>query len=87
MIAVIADDFTGAAELAGISLRYGLKTADRFANEVVASDADVLIVCTDSRSLSKEEAINTTEQYCDRCFEIRTISLFIKKLILFYVVM
>jgi uncharacterized protein YgbK (DUF1537 family) len=47
MIVIIADDFTGAAELAGISLRYGLAT-DVCLNEVVESDADVLIVCTDS---------------------------------------
>lgn len=61
MIAVIADDFTGAAELAGISLRYGLKTIICL-REIVASDVDVLIVCTDSRSLNKEEAIKITSR-------------------------
>jgi D-threonate/D-erythronate kinase len=59
MIVVIADDFTGAAELAGISLRYGLKTVICL-REIVGSNADVLIVCTDSRSLNKEEAIKIT---------------------------
>ena len=55
MIAIIADDFTGAAELAGISLRYGL-AVEVFLNNVVATDADVIVVCTDSRSLNNDEA-------------------------------
>lgn len=61
MIAVIADDFTGAAELAGISLRYGLKVKLCTGN-IEAKDADVLIVSTDSRSLSKQSALQVTEQ-------------------------
>jgi D-threonate/D-erythronate kinase len=60
MIAVIADDFTGAAELAGISLRYGLKV-ELCTGDVVSTNADVLIVSTDSRSLSKTNALQKTE--------------------------
>lgn len=60
MIAVIADDFTGAAELAGISLRYGLNV-ELYTAEVVATNADVLIVSTDSRSLNKADALKRTE--------------------------
>lgn len=50
MIAVIADDLTGAAELAGIGLNHGLKTevsttVDEHCN------ADLLIIATDTRSL------------------------------------
>ena len=52
-IAVIADDFTGAAELAGISLRYGLTVSVCLHNEI-STDADVLIISTDSRSLKKK---------------------------------
>jgi uncharacterized protein YgbK (DUF1537 family) len=59
MIAVIADDFTGAAELAGISLRYGL-TVELFLAEITAANADVIIVCTDSRSQKIEEAKKLT---------------------------
>ncbi len=59
MIVVIADDFTGAAELAGISLRYGLKV-EVCLIDVVETDADVLVVCTDSRSLNVEEAKKIT---------------------------
>ena len=58
-IAVIADDFTGAAELAGISLRYGLTVSVCLHNEI-STDADVLIISTDSRSLKKKEALKVT---------------------------
>lgn len=60
MIVVIADDFTGAAELAGISLRYGL-TVELCVNEVKYKNADVLVISTDSRSLTKQVALQKTE--------------------------
>ena len=61
MIAVIADDFTGAAELGGIGLRYGLKVE---LNTVVnpASEADVLIIATDTRSMPQADALATMRQ-------------------------
>ncbi len=61
MIAVIADDFSGAAELAGISLRYGLKV-ELFVNKLsnIKADTAVVIVSTDSRSLKKEDALKVT---------------------------
>src|SRR6187402_1741100 len=70
MIAVIADDFTGAAELAGISLRYGLKV-ELCVGIVEYKNADVLIVSTDSRSLKKNEAIRTTEELLKRIIELK----------------
>jgi uncharacterized protein YgbK (DUF1537 family) len=66
MIAVIADDFTGAAELAGISLRYGLtlpvllyhkEDAETWNNSL---SGDGGIICTDSRSMQKAAAIYCT---------------------------
>jgi len=61
MIAVIADDFTGAAELAGIGLRYGLSV--HLSNRVGALPAaDLVVINTNSRSLSKSDAIAATEQ-------------------------
>lgn len=59
MIAVIADDLTGAAELAGISLRFGLRV-HLFTAAVKQTDADVLIVSTDSRSRNRQEALDST---------------------------
>ena len=61
MIAVIADDFTGAAEIAGIGLRY-TSSIKLITNKVGDSDCDLLIVCTDSRSLNVENARRVTEQ-------------------------
>lgn len=60
MIVVIADDFTGAAELTGISLRFGL-TVELCVDEVQYKNADVLVVSTNSRSLSKQVALQKTE--------------------------
>jgi len=54
-VIVIADDITGAAEIAGVCLRYGLKVSfgiDSVPNE----NTDVRIIATDSRSMSELEA-------------------------------
>ncbi|MEJ8842927.1 four-carbon acid sugar kinase family protein [Lacibacter sp. H375] len=69
MIAVIADDFTGAAELAGISLRYGLKV-ELCTGDVALTDADVLIVSTDSRSLNKTAALAKTAAAIERVLQL-----------------
>ncbi len=55
MIVVIADDFTGAAEIAGLGLRYGLKVEIESHN-FSDSDADLLIIATDTRSLEENDA-------------------------------
>jgi uncharacterized protein YgbK (DUF1537 family) len=56
MIAVIADDFTGAAELAGIGLTYGL-TVELAMSVNPNSTADLLVIATDTRSVSEPEAV------------------------------
>ncbi len=55
MIAVIADDFTGAAEIGGIGLRYGLKVVIE-TEDIQDHNADMLIIATDTRSLPAREA-------------------------------
>ncbi|CAN5608850.1 four-carbon acid sugar kinase family protein [soil metagenome] len=56
MIAVIADDLTGAAELGGIGLTYGLDV--ELAMSVnPQSNAELLIIATDARSVSEPEAV------------------------------
>ncbi|MDD5185031.1 MAG: four-carbon acid sugar kinase family protein [Paludibacter sp.] len=57
MISVIADDITGAAEIAGVCLRYGLKVVFGI-NSVPADFADVRVITTDSRSATESEAYN-----------------------------
>ena len=57
MIVVIADDLTGAAELGGLGLKYGLKV--EVATSVDGhSKADLLIVSTDTRSMEKQNAVD-----------------------------
>lgn len=55
MIAVIADDITGAAEMAGIAHRLGLRVKLTMQPES-APDCDVLVIATDTRSMSEEDA-------------------------------
>ncbi len=55
MIAVIADDFTGAAEIGGVGLRHGFRVViDTKVDK--AADADILVIATDTRSLDPEQA-------------------------------
>jgi uncharacterized protein YgbK (DUF1537 family) len=62
MIAVLADDFTGAAEMAGISFRYGLETVIHWSGKLILEDMDVCIACSDSRSLPQAQAMEVTER-------------------------
>lgn len=61
MIAVIADDFTGAAEIGGIAVRLGWKVV---INTKVAPEpgTDVLIIATNTRSKKPEEARSIIRQ-------------------------
>lgn len=70
MIAVIADDFTGAAELTGISLRYGLKV-ELCVDEVEYNNADVLVVSSDSRSLTRDKATAVTERIVKQVLQLK----------------
>lgn len=61
-IIVIADDFTGAAELAGIALRYGLQlNVCLQTNTIEQLGKDGLVINTDSRSMQKQNALAITE--------------------------
>ena len=57
MIVVIADDVTGAAEIAGVALRHGKDV--KFATELrlPLPQADVLVMATDTRSGTEAEAV------------------------------
>ena len=56
MIVVIADDLTGAAELGGIGVRYGLDV--EIETEVnTNTKAHLLVISADSRSLPEKEAV------------------------------
>lgn len=55
MIAVVADDLTGAAELGGIGLRYNLHVEINTATSPL-TEADLLIIAADTRSKKEHEA-------------------------------
>lgn len=60
MIVVIADDITGAAEIAGIGYRYGLKITFLTGENKQISPCDLLVYATDTRSMDKNEAVKET---------------------------
>ena len=77
-VIVIADDFSGAAELAGISLRYGLMLSvllNRGEDTELLNNSPLgdggFVVCTDSRSLKKEEAIVVTERTVKQVLQLQ----------------
>ncbi|HRP55282.1 four-carbon acid sugar kinase family protein [Agriterribacter sp.] len=57
MIAVIADDFTGAAEIGGLGTRFRMKV-EIVTRVSIEPGTDLLIIVTDTRSKSREEAIH-----------------------------
>ena len=64
---VIADDITGAAEMAGIAHQHGLSVRLSIAGSlccapVAAERTDVLVIATDTRSMTEEEAVNETRR-------------------------
>ncbi len=77
MIVVIADDITGAAELGGIALRYGLKVL--LSNDVsISPSIDVLILYTNTRSLKREEAVAVMKELTGKVVALKP-SLIYKK--------
>lgn len=78
MITVIADDLTGAAEIAGICIRYGLKTSFGI-DEMPENVADVTIIATDSRSMTEQDAYKTHRQLADILLAKKSNQLLFKK--------
>jgi uncharacterized protein YgbK (DUF1537 family) len=70
MIAVIADDFTGAAEIGGLALRYNMKV-EITSDLDVSSNADLLVIATDTRSMTEANAKQTMEKVCDMLLQIK----------------
>ena len=77
MIVVIADDITGAAEMGGIALRYGLDVivADDF---LESAEYEVLVIYTNTRSQTKEEAAKKMASLSSKAAKFKP-SLFYKK--------
>ncbi|HWR99629.1 MAG TPA: four-carbon acid sugar kinase family protein [Prolixibacteraceae bacterium] len=77
MIAVIADDFTGAAEIGGVGLRYGLNVLiETVVNK--AEGVDLLVIATDTRSLCAEEASQVVKRITGELLELEPVFIFKK---------
>lgn len=64
MIIVIADDLTGAAEIAGIGHSYGLATSLLIDVADNLPVSDLIVVATDTRSMTEQDAVNETHRIC-----------------------
>lgn len=62
MFIVIADDITGAAEIAGIALRYGLNTVLTTDGTAALPNSEVAVVATNTRSDSEENAVKIVKE-------------------------
>lgn len=66
MIVVIADDITGAAEMAGIAFQRGLNVHFALQSVETFSVCDVLVIATDTRSMIEQEAVDDTRRVLSR---------------------
>lgn len=70
MIAVIADDFTGAAEIGGVGLKRGLNVV--IETEVSrVKNTDLLVIVTDTRSLEVQQAKEKTKLVTSRLMQLK----------------
>lgn len=70
MIVVIADDLTGAAEIGGIGLSYGLSVEVNICADL-NSKADLLIIATDTRSMPKKQALLKSAELSASLYHIK----------------
>lgn len=79
MIIAIADDITGAAEIAGVALRHGC-TVNFSVNSISADiHADVNVIATDTRSVAPSEASDTCRRLCRQAMRLHPKPLLFKK--------
>ncbi len=69
MIGIIADDLSGAAEMAGLTFRYGLDSVICLHPDSGNLENEVIILDTDSRSLTKKEATMIMEKAGNELFK------------------
>lgn len=78
MVCVIADDITGAAEMAGIAHRLGLSVCLSLDGQI-SDDCDVAVIATDTRSMTEAEAVAETRRVLSGLREDHRIKAFFKK--------
>jgi D-threonate/D-erythronate kinase len=78
MITVIADDLTGAAEIAGICLRYGIEVSFGI-DTIPEKSALITIIATDSRSMNEKDAYQTHRKLAASILEKNKKTILFKK--------
>lgn len=77
MIAVIADDITGAAEVAGVCLRWGIPVS--FSLEAKPIDGSkVMVIATNTRSMTEADAVKETKRLAKSLMDMGVTWLFKK---------
>ncbi len=61
-ILVLADDITGAAEMAGLARSMGCRVGFTTSVEQLPTDADVTVIATDTRSMARAAAVQLTRE-------------------------
>ncbi len=77
-LVVIADDLTGAAEIAGVGLRYGLELAFGI-NDLPDRNAQLTVIATNSRSETEIQAIKTHRLLTEKILESKPDALIFRK--------
>ncbi|WP_207535201.1 four-carbon acid sugar kinase family protein [Desertivirga arenae] len=77
MIVVIADDLTGAVELAGIGLNYGLRV-EVCLDSAESAPVDLLVIATDTRSKPEKQAIGDINRVSKALIQLKPSLLFKK---------
>lgn len=77
-IVVIADDLTGAAEIAGVGLRYGLELAFGI-NDLPDRNAQITVIATNSRSETEIQAIKIHRLLTEKILESKPDALIFRK--------
>lgn len=78
MITVIADDLTGAAEIAGVCLRYGIEVSFGI-DTIPKKQAQVNIIATDSRSVSEKDAYQIHSEIAEKVLHYSKNQIIFKK--------
>ncbi len=77
MIAVIADDITGAAEIAGVCLRWGIPVS--FSLDVKpVSGAKVMVIASNTRSMKEADAVKESKRLAEALVEMKVSNVFKK---------
>ena len=72
MIIVLADDLTGAAEIAGLGHLYGLSVSLLTTMPNVLPQSQLVVLATDTRSMPEARAVHEVQNLCRQLRSVKT---------------